>query len=661
MIISDRLVLFIGLMIVATIVAACAASPTPVPPTATAIIKPTVAPTAMVATKPTDMPKSTIAPVTLAPVQPPRIFASDPQALAQTKAKIASGDKSLASNLDWLVFQADKALRFEPVSVVTKALAPPSGDKHDYMSMAPYWWPNPNTSNGLPYVRRDGQTNPELHTVPDKDNLNAMASNVYTLALAYYLTGAEKYADHAIKLLRVWFINAETKMNPNINFGQAVRGVTDGRGEGVLESRTFAQVIDAIGLLTEHKNFSQADQQALTKWFSDYTNWMIASPIGKEERAATNNHGTWYDAQLVNYLLFIGKTDDAKKVLEDAKRIRIDSQIEPDGKQPQEVTRADGWHYTVFNLKAFFVLATMGDRAGIDLWNFTTSDGRGIRKSLDYLTRFITDEKWPHSTSSDMSWGDIYDILRQAAIKYGAANYQQISARIPSADAATARISLLLPAFDPAMIKPQPTAAPKPTTAPLTTASLVICDFEDDISIWQGFDQGTETMLKVGETPPTGFLPDAKLFAASLNRWYQPMPGFEKSTEQVKEGKSAGKWANVVKNNRIVTDKIPHDWSRYQYLSFWVYSGEANKTSVTLVAHSETEVAQQNYFNYKITLDWTGWKLFQIGLKEFTVTRAPVGWHKIDSLKFASSGWSQTPYSTTLLYFDAMKLTNARQ
>jgi hypothetical protein len=658
MIFSDRLVLFCGLLIVATICAACAASPTSVPPTATLIVKPTLAPSATVVTKPTDAPKPTTAPATLAPIQPPRVFASDPQALAQTKAKISAGDKALASNLDWLVFQADKALRFEPVSVVTKAIAPPSGDKHDYMSMAPYWWPNPNTPNGLPYVRKDGQTNPEIRTVPDKDNLNTMASNVYTLALAYYLTGNEEHAVHAIRFLRVWFINADTKMNPHINFGQAVRGVTDGRGEGVLESRAFAQVIDATGLLAEYKNFSQADQQALTNWFSDYVAWMITSPIGKEERAAVNNHGTWYDAQLANYLLFVGKTDDAKKVLEDAKRIRIDSQIEPDGKQPQEVTRADGWHYTVFNLKAFFVLATMGDQAGIDLWNYTTSDGRGIHKALDYLTRFITDEKWPHSTSSDMSWGDIYDILRQAAIRYGAPNYQQISARIPTADAATARISLLLPAFDPAMVKAQPTAAPKPTAAPMTAAPLVICNFEDDISIWQGYDQGTETTLKANETPPAGYISDLQVFAASLNRWYQPMPGFEASAEQVKEGKRAGKWANVVKNNRIVTDKIPHDWSAYQYLSFWMYSAEANKTSVTVVAHSETEVAQQNYFNYKITLDWTGWKFFAIGLNQFTTTRAPVGWHKIDSLKFASSGWSQTPYSTTLLYFDAMKLSN---
>ena len=632
---------------------ACAPSPTPALPTATTAAKPADAP------KPTSAPKPTTAPIAAA--KPPRVFSSDPQALADNKTKFAAGDKLVAGTVAGLLFEADRVLRFEPVSVVTKAIAPPSNDKHDYMSMAPYWWPDPSKPYGLPYIRKDGQTNPELHTVPDKDNLNAMSSNVYTLALAYYFKGDEKYAEQAVKLLRVWFLNADTKMNPNINFGQAVRGVTDGRGEGVLETRTLAQVIDAIGLLADYKNFSPADQQALTKWFSDYAEWMTTSAIGKEERAAANNHGTWYDAQLVGYLLFLGKTDDAKKVLEEAKHIRIDTQIEPDGKMPRETERADAWHYTIFDLDAFFTLAMLGDRAGVDLWNYSTSDGRSIRKALDYLVRFIVDENWPHSSSTDMSWSDIYNVLRQAAGKYGATSYQQISQRIPTVDAATTRANLLLPPFVASAVQAAPpTTSPKPTAAPQAATPLVICNFEDDISIWQGFSQDSETMIKTGEKSPIGFLSDAQLFAASLNRWYQPMPGFEKSAEQVKEGKSAGKWANVLKNNRIVAGNIPHDWSAYQYISFWVYSAEANKTSVMLVAHSEDEPTQENYYRYKITLDWTGWKLFEIAFKDFTVTRSPVGWHKIDSLKFASTGWSQSSYSTTLLYFDAMKLTNTR-
>jgi hypothetical protein len=655
-----RISLLVVLVVMFPNIAACAPAPTPVLPTATTAAKPTDM------SKPTSAPAATSAPkpttALIVSGKPPRVFSSDPQALAESKAKFAAGDKSIVGTVDWLLYEVDRTLRFEPVSVVTKAIAPPSGDKHDYMSMAPYWWPDPTKPDGLPYIRKDGQTNPELHTVPDKDNLNNMSSNVYTLALAYYFKGDERYAEQAVKLLRVWFLNSDTKMNPNLKYGQAVRGINDGRAEGLIETRTLTRVVDAAGLLADFKGWTQADQQALTKWFSDFTDWMTTDPIGKEERATVNNHGTWYDAQLVSFLLFTGKTDEAKKVLEDAKSKRIDTQIEPDGNMPRETDRADGWHYTVFNLSAFFALATLGDRAGVDLWNYATPDGRSIRRALDYLVRFIVDEKWPHSTSADMGWSDIYSLLRQAAVKYGATNYQQISQRIPTVDAATTRANFLLPPFVPSAVQAAPpTAVPKPTAVPQTSAPRVLCNFDDDISMWQGFSQDSETIVKVGENPPAGYLQDAKLFAASLNRWYQPMPGFEKSAEQAKEGKSAGKWANVVKNNRIVTGNIPHDWSAYQYLSFWVYSAEANKTSVTLVAHSETEPTQQNYFNYKITLDWTGWKLFEIAFKDFTVTRSPVGWHKIDSLKFASTGWSQAPpYSTTLLYFDAMKLANER-
>lgn len=632
---------------------ACAPAPMSMPPTPTAFTQSTV----VLLSMPT--PLSTIVTPTVLD-KLPRIFSSDPRALAENKAKFVAGERTLGSAVNWLLFEAERALRFEPVSVMDKKIVPPSHDKHDYMSLAPYWWPNPNTPNGLPYVRKDGMVNPEIHLVPDKDHMNNMATNVYTLALAYYFTNDEKYAAHATQLIRVWFLEDTTRMNPHMRFGQAVRGSDDGRAEGILETRVLIYVVDAVGLLAESKSWTPENQRGLTQWFADYVAWMINDPLGQVARAATNNHGVWYDVQRVSFLLFIGREDEARKILEDAKDQRIAAQIEPDGRMPRETSRADGWHYTVFNLSAFFTLATLGDRVGVDLWNYVTPDGRGIRRALDYLIHFITDEKWPHSSGTDLGWRDIYALLRQAAIKYGAMHYQQISARIPTIDPTTARINLLLPPFVMPIIQTTPTSVPTPTMTARATQPLVICDFEDDIAIWQGYDQGTETIVKTGETPPQGFWADKQLFAASLNRWYKPMPGFESSTEYVKQGTRAGKWTNVVKNNRIVTNQIPHDWSGYQYLTFWVYSVEANKSSVMLVAYSEHEPIQQNYFNYKITLDWTGWKFFVVELRQFAVTRSPVGWHKIDSLKFASSGWSQIPYSTTELYFDAMRLSNAK-
>lgn len=375
----------------------------------------------------------------------PRIFSSDPHALANVRASIAAGNLAAADAFDCLIYQADRALRFEPVSVMAKRRVAPSGDKHDYMSLAPYWWPDGATPDGLPYIRKDGQINPELHTVPDKDHLDGMSANVYTLALAYYLKGDERYAEHAAELVRVWFLSPDSKMNPNLRYGQAVRGVTDGRAQGVIETRVLVQVVDAIGMLADYEGWTPADQQTMVKWYTDYVVWMTTDPIAKEEQAATNNHGTWFDVQFVTFLLFIGQTVKATMILEESKLKRIASQIEPNGEQPLETSRADGWHYTVFNLQAFFALATLGDRVRVDLWNYSTPDGRSIRQALDYMVRFIGDEPWPHSCSCDRNWAEVYDLLRQAATHYHAPPYRQLSDRVMAVDSASARINLLLP------------------------------------------------------------------------------------------------------------------------------------------------------------------------------------------------------------------------
>ncbi|MCI0478394.1 MAG: alginate lyase family protein, partial [Anaerolineales bacterium] len=208
-----------------------------------------------------------------------------------------------------------------------------------------------------------------------------------------------------------------------------------------------------------------------------------------------------------------------------------------------------------------------------------------------------------------------------------------------------------------------PSAATPSTTknAPSESEGLLICNFEKDISIWQGYSQSTETQIKPGETPPAGYINVAKYHAKYTDRWVKPMAGFVASKEQLKEGQASGKWENTVENDRLVAIEIPHDWSAYKYLTFWAYSVTANKAAIELVAYSEPErAAEDNYYKLEVVIDWSGWRKFEIPLKEFAANRNPVGWHKIDFIKIASSGWSHNPSPTTMLYFDAMKLSNAR-
>ncbi len=253
----------------------------------------------------------------------PKVFLLEGSQLIQTRQRVRGGDKSLATAVADLSQQADRALAAGPFSVVTKDAVPPSGDKRDYMSLAPYWWPNPATSDGLPYIRRDGERNPEIHKLRNREDLGEMVDAVETLALAYYFTADEKYASRAAVLIRHWFLDPKTGMIPNLQYAQAIRGLNEGRGEGLIETRTLTRIVDSIGLLAGSRAWSADDQLGAEEWFKKFLEWMLTSALGRDEANSENNHGTFYDVQIACYALFVGKQDVARKVLQTAGNRRI--------------------------------------------------------------------------------------------------------------------------------------------------------------------------------------------------------------------------------------------------------------------------------------------------------------------------------------------------
>ena len=314
---------------------------------------------------------------------------------------------------------ARKALTAGPFTIVNKQVTPPSGDKHDYMSQAPYWWPDPKTPNGLPYIRRDGERNPEIDKISDDRMKDRMQDAVETLALAYYYTRKEEYAAKATELLRVFFLNPETRMNPNLEFAQGIPGINTGRGIGLIETRGLTGVVDAIGLLNSSKSWTASDQQGMRTWFAEFLRWMLDSKHGRDEAAAKNNHGTFYDVQVVSFALFVGNTDLAKRVLLEARKKRLAAQIEPDGRQPLELERTRAWHYSVFNLEGLMSLARLGENVGIDLWNYNTRDGRSIRRALEFLVPFARgDQKWPYQQLGEWQPQILFPLIRRAAPHY---------------------------------------------------------------------------------------------------------------------------------------------------------------------------------------------------------------------------------------------------
>ena len=376
----------------------------------------------------------------------PRYFSAKPGALVKAKEKLAAGDKSLGRALKKLLADAEKALAETAPSVMHKDKLPPSGDKHDYMSLAPYFWPNPDTTDGLPYVRHDGKANPESRDPKANDSpaIKVMGDNVETLALAYYFTGNETYAEGAAKVARTWFLDPATRMNPHLKYAQAIMGVNEGRGTGILEAIHISVAADALGLLAESKAWPKDNQKALKEWLRTYHDWLIESDPGKDERRAKNNHGTFYDVQAVRIALVIGRIDPAKRILEEAKQGRIAAQIEPDGKQPLELDRTTSFSYSRFNLEALTELATLGEHTGVDLWNFTTEDGRSVRKAIDYMLPYadVPPKPWPLQQIKEKRESEFMPIFRRATLAYGGDAYEAIIGKYE--DAPSKRFQLLI-------------------------------------------------------------------------------------------------------------------------------------------------------------------------------------------------------------------------
>jgi hypothetical protein len=373
-------------------------------------------------------------------------FGARPGALEKAKVA-ATSDEAAGKALKKLIADADKALAVTPPSVMQKTKVPPSGDKHDYMSIAPYFWPNPATKDGLPYVRKDGKVNPESRAEAANDTLRArlVGTTVETLALGYYFTRDEKYAEHAAKVLRTWFLDPATKMTPHFRFAQAIPGVNDGRGTGLIEARGLADAADAAILLVGSKHWSAADQQALLAWGEVYFEWLLGSKNGQDERAAKNNHGTWYDVQAVKWALVLGRKDQARELCAEAATRRIDVQIHPDGKQPLELVRTASFSYSCFNLRALSALAGLGEHAGVDLWKHRSADGRSLVAALDFLAPYLgkNPQPWTMQQIHESNDDDVLPVLRAAALATGDARYESLLKEY--SDHRSKRLQLLAP------------------------------------------------------------------------------------------------------------------------------------------------------------------------------------------------------------------------
>ncbi|GAB3851457.1 hypothetical protein GCM10028822_18140 [Hymenobacter terrigena] len=322
--------------------------------------------------------------------------------------------KSVLEEAAWAMKQA-------PETVTAHTSPRSAGGPHDFYSEGDYWWPNPADANG-PYVQRDGMTNPD-NFVAHRLAMIRFSRIIGALASAYKLTKDEKYVRQAVVHLKAWFITPETLMNPNLQFAQAIKGVSTGRGIGIIDTIQLMEVAQGVLVMEGATALDANTRGGVKKWFADYLEWLTTSKNGRDERAAKNNHGTCWAMQAAAFARLTGNQAILDSCRVRYKTVLLPNQMAADGSFPQELRRTKPLGYSLFNLDAMTTLCQILSTKSDNLWTFQTADGRSIRKGIAYLHPFIADKsKWPFA--KDVMYWENWPVAQPALI-FGANAYQE--------------------------------------------------------------------------------------------------------------------------------------------------------------------------------------------------------------------------------------------
>lgn len=298
---------------------------------------------------------------------------------------------------------ADAAMKLEPVTITTFRAKLSEGGPNDFYSNGDYWWPNPNTTNGLPYVQRDGQTNPG-NFIAHRQVVRQLSDAVAALGAACKITGDDRYAKKSAKLLKIFFLDEKTRMNPSLQFAQAIPGVSPGRGTGIIDTLHIIEIPKAIEVMETSPAFPPEVLSGLKKWFAGYVAWMRTSKNGNDEATAGNNHAVAYWLQVAVFAQFTG---DEKNLTECRRRFRevfVPKQMANDGSFPAELKRTKPYGYSIFQLDNLVTLCQVLSTPENDLWNFTLTDGRNIHKAVEFMFPYLADKStWPRKPDV-MAW-----------------------------------------------------------------------------------------------------------------------------------------------------------------------------------------------------------------------------------------------------------------
>lgn len=353
----------------------------------------------------------------------------DDQTLVEVREAINNNDSAVMPAFEALKNYTDERfLEMEPLSITFgKTRTAPSMDPRDYISLSPYWWPDPEDPTA-PYIRKDGERNPEVYDFPERESSFLIGDAVQALALVYYFTGEEQYAAKAAELIRTWFTDHTTGMNPNMTYAQYVPGMKEIRGTGIIDSERFLAAVNGAMIISGSESWTDQDEAKLKAWTHAYSYWLDNSVNGLTEAKAPNNHGLWFEVIRQICVLYSGDMDEMKRMVEEDMLPRMDSQITEEGYLHLELLRTIGLHYSTFALQAWCVASHMAEKVGVNVWEYQSVNGRNLSMAIDYLIPYWQDpESWPHMQIAPFNGGSGVMILREAGKALGNQHYLDLA------------------------------------------------------------------------------------------------------------------------------------------------------------------------------------------------------------------------------------------
>lgn len=307
--------------------------------------------------------------------------------LEKVKNNYLENDK-YEKEINDLKLLADKAIDESPYTI-TKYTAPETEGAtiNDYYSDSPYWWPVEDDPTA-PYLRRDGERNPDRF-MDHKDEVAKLYKGVMSLAFYSYFTNNSNYGKKANDLLKVWFVDEATKMNPNLKNSQLIRNRTRKRGVGIIDGRRFAALTEAIILLKQNGQLDKEVFEGIRIWYSELLIWLTSSYYGLDEKQRGNNHGTWWSAQVALSSNLLQNSEEIKLLDEHSKHYLLDNQIDENARQPLEEARTKSLAYSMFNVTAHSYLNSIFIKNNIDNWNYVNKNGVTLISVVDYLIPFV--------------------------------------------------------------------------------------------------------------------------------------------------------------------------------------------------------------------------------------------------------------------------------